>query len=53
MAQCEHEFELSKSTTEVRCTKCINFDDEMELPNLALQLKEAQDDFYATQVSFE
>jgi cytochrome c-type biogenesis protein CcmH/NrfF len=43
MAQCEHEFKLNELTQEVRCIKCINFDDEMELPNVALEIKEQED----------
>lgn len=53
MTQCEHEFLLDESTKEVRCTKCGDLDDEMQLPNPELTKAEAQDEFYKTQVSFE
>jgi hypothetical protein len=53
MAQCEHEFKLNELTKEVRCRKCLAFDDEMELSNLALELKEMRENFYKSQINFE
>ena len=53
MTQCEHEFLLDEATKEVKCTKCGDLDDEMQLPNHALEIKEEKDEFYKTQVSFE
>lgn len=53
MAQCEHEFALDKATHQVKCVKCGDFDDEMQLPNLALEQAEELDDFYKTQETFE
>lgn len=53
MAQCDHNFVLNKSSGEVRCSLCGDFDDEMQLFNKALEVKEEKDDFYATQVNFE
>lgn len=53
MTQCEHEFLLDEVTKEVKCIKCGDLDDEMQLPNHALEIKEEKDEFYKTQVSFE
>ena len=53
MTQCEHEFALDKRTNEVRCVKCGDLDDEMQLPNPALEKSEESDDFYKTQETFE
>ncbi len=53
ITQCDHEFELDKVLGQVRCIKCGDLDDEMQLPNLAVATKEAKDDFYKTQASFE
>lgn len=53
MTQCEHEFLLDQDTKEVKCTKCGDLDDEMQLPNHALEVEEEKDEFYKTQVSFE
>jgi hypothetical protein len=53
MAQCEHEFILEKHSKQVKCVKCGIFDDEMELPNKALDSKEERDEFYKTQINFE
>lgn len=56
MTQCEHTFALDPADDQVRCTKCGDLDDEMQLPNHALEKKEEKDkmdDFYKTQTSFE
>ncbi len=53
MTQCEHEFALDSKTQQVKCIKCGDLDDEMQLPNLNLAATEAMDDFYKTQESFE
>ena len=53
MSQCEHEFALDKRTNEVRCIKCGDLDDEMQLPNAGLEKTEERDEFYRTQESFE
>jgi hypothetical protein len=51
--QCNHEFVANKVNGEVKCRLCGDFDDEMELVNIAEQKQDEKDDFYATQVSFE
>jgi hypothetical protein len=51
--QCSHEFAVDKSDGQVKCTLCGDLDDEMQLMNIAEEIKEEKDDFYATQVSFE
>jgi hypothetical protein len=51
--QCNHEFVANKINGEVRCSLCSDFDDEMELFNKAEEIKDENDDFYATQESFE
>jgi len=33
--------------------QCGALDDEMQLSNPALEIKEADDDFYASQINFE
>jgi len=53
MGQCEHEFAVDKRTKEVRCIKCGDLDDEMQLPNVGLEKAEERDEFYKTQESFE
>ena len=53
MSQCEHEFAVDPSDDQVRCPLCGDLDDEMELVNRAEEIKDEEDDFYATQVSFE
>ena len=53
MTQCEHVFLLDEVTKQVKCTKCGDLDDEMQLPNPNLTATEAMDDFYKTQESFE
>jgi hypothetical protein len=53
MAQCEHEFLLNEITKEVKCVQCGVLDDEMQLSNPALEIKELEDDFYKTQINFE
>lgn len=40
MTQCEHEFALDERTKEVRCIKCGDLDDEMQLPNAGLEKAE-------------
>lgn len=52
MTQCEHEFELDDVSKEVKCIKCGDFDDEMELVNLELE-EEEEDEFENTQLNFE
>jgi len=37
----------------VKCIKCGDLDDEMQLPNHALEIQEEKDDFYKTQSTFE
>jgi hypothetical protein len=39
-SQCEHVFELDENLNEVRCVKCGDLDDEMQLPHIN---PEAQD----------
>lgn len=53
MTQCEHNFALDLSDHQVRCTKCGDLDDEMQLPNRQLEIAEEKDEFYKTQVTFE
>ena len=53
MSQCEHEFAPDPITKEVRCIKCGDLDDEMELPNNEILEKEKMDEFYRTQQTFE
>lgn len=53
MTQCEHLFQVDPIDGQVKCTKCGDFDDEMELPNVAAQETEKLDDFYKSQESFE
>lgn len=53
MTQCEHEFILDEISKEVRCSKCGDRDDEMQLPNPELEIEEAKDEFDKSQVSFE
>jgi len=53
MTQCEHNFQLDQTDDQVRCIKCGDLDDEMQLPNHELEKKEEQDEFYRTQVTFE
>ena len=53
MIQGEHDFQLDPTDGQVKCVKCGDLDDEMQLPNLELEKKEEQDDFYQTQVNFE
>jgi len=52
---CEHDFQLGDNG-EVRCTKCLGRDDEMELPNPENSGEvnvPFNPDFWASQVSFE
>jgi hypothetical protein len=51
--QCSHEFAVDGIDGQVKCTLCGDLDDEMQLNNPAEEIKDEQDDFYATQVSFE
>jgi hypothetical protein len=51
--QCSHEFAVDKIDGQVKCTLCGDLDDEMQLVNKEEEIHEEQDDFYATQVSFE
>jgi hypothetical protein len=53
MTQCEHNFQLDLTDGQVKCIKCGDFDDEMQLQNPGLEKKEENDDFYKTQVNFE
>lgn len=53
MSQCEHVFELDPKDHQVKCIKCGDLDDEMQLANQSLEESEALDDFYKTQESFE
>ncbi len=56
MTQCEQSFVVDLVDDQVRCTKCGDLDDEMQLPNRELEIKEEKDkldDFYKTQSSFE
>lgn len=53
MTQCIHEFAIDKADGQVKCVKCGDLDDEMELPNSALRKSEELDDFYKSQESFE
>jgi hypothetical protein len=53
MSQCEHEFLLDELTKQVKCRKCGDLDDEMQLPNHTLESEEQKDEFYKTQVTFE
>lgn len=52
-AQCEHIFAMDVLLGQVCCTKCGDLDDEMQLPNHEAEQRDAKDDFYKTQVSFE
>lgn len=53
MSACEHVFELDLNDHQVKCGKCGDLDDEMQLPDKAAEEKDAMDDFYRTQESFE
>ena len=53
MSQCEHQFQLDPKDGQVRCIKCGDLDDEMQLENVALEKQEEKDDFDKSQVSFE
>lgn len=53
MIQCAHQFEVDSTTTEVRCIKCGDLDDEMQLVNKDVAAEDARQDFYKTQESFE
>ncbi len=53
MTQCEHLFKVDPIDGQVKCLKCGDLDDEMELPNIAVQETEKLDDFYKSQESFE
>jgi|GEM_PF-1083228 len=53
MTQCEHNFQLDPIDGQVKCIKCGDLDDEMQLQNPGLEKKEEKDDFYKTQVNFE
>jgi len=53
MAQCEHDFQLDLEDGQVKCTKCGDLDDEMQLPNLALERQDEKDDFEKSQINFE
>ena len=53
MTQCEHLFQVDPNDGQVKCAKCGDFDDEMELPNIAAAKRESLDEFYKSQESFE
>ena len=53
MTQCEHDFKLDKTDGQVKCTKCGDLDDEMQLPNPEQAKLDEQDELYKTQVTFE
>ena len=57
MAQCEHVFIANSKNGEVKCNKCGNFDDEMQLFNKGLEKEEEaqreKDAFESSQVTFE
>jgi hypothetical protein len=53
MTQCEHDFQLDPTDGQVKCIRCGDLDDEMQLPNPGLEKKEEKDDFYKTQINFE
>lgn len=50
-SQCEHVFELDLSLGEVRCVKCRDFDDEMQLPVLNPEAQDARDKLNEAQES--
>lgn len=53
MSQCEHVFELDPKEHQVKCIKCGDLDDEMQITDKEAQQKEALDEFYQTQETFE
>ncbi len=58
MSQCEHIFALDKIVGQVRCKRCGDLDDEMQLFNKQEELKEIRreklkDEFDSSQVNFE
>lgn len=55
-AQCEHVFELAPASSEVRCIKCFDFDDEMQLPVLdpeAQDVLDNEEEAQKNQLNFE
>jgi hypothetical protein len=56
MSQCVHIFAQDEISGEVKCKRCGDLDDEMQLFNREEELKEAQrekDKFESSQVNFE
>ena len=56
MAQCEHIFAVDILDGQVRCRRCSDLDDEMQLFNKKEELREIQrekDEFESSQVTFE
>jgi hypothetical protein len=54
--QCKHVFELDHTDLQVKCTKCGDLDDEMQLFNKDEENQEEHEEkekFYSTQVNFE
>lgn len=53
MAQCEHDFQVDPKDGQVKCTKCGDFDDEMQISiDEPVEIKEPIE-FDKSQVSFE
>ena len=55
-SQCEHVFKLEEDSSEVRCVKCGDLDDEMQLPLLDPEVQDAFDNVnraIASQINFE
>ena len=59
MAQCEHDFQVDPKDGQVKCTKCGDLDDEMQLTNPGLEREEEEgeeeerEEFGKSQVTFE
>jgi hypothetical protein len=56
MIQCEHAFLLDHTDGQVKCSKCGDMDDEMQLFNKGEEVKEEHEEknrFFETQVDFE
>ena len=55
-SRCEHVFELDLNLGEVRCVKCRDFDDEMQLPVAnpeAQDIRDKENEAQESQLNFE
>lgn len=53
MAQCEHVFQVDPIDGQVKCTKCGDLDDEMQVAIVEPTPKKTTIEFDKSQVSFE